>query len=50
MAFSKQASLKPNKTCVIKFITLNSPQYPLNIGYNGKYIEECKHKIAWLTK
>jgi hypothetical protein len=28
------------KTNMIKFITNNSPQYPLSTGYNGKYIEE----------
>jgi hypothetical protein len=28
-----------DKTNVIKFTTKNSPQYPLNFGYNEKYIE-----------
>jgi hypothetical protein len=34
-------SLTPYKTHVITFITENSSQYPLNIGYNDKYIEEA---------
>jgi hypothetical protein len=33
-------SLNPDKTNAIKYVTINSPQYPLNIVYNGKYIEE----------
>jgi hypothetical protein len=36
----KKQLLNLNKTNVIKFITKNSPQYPLNIEYNEKYIEE----------
>ena len=32
--------LNLDKTTVIKFLTNNLPQYPLNIGYNGKDIEE----------
>jgi hypothetical protein len=32
-------SLNLEKPNVIKFITKNSPQYPLNIGYNDKHIE-----------
>jgi hypothetical protein len=27
----------------IKFITNNTPQYPLSNGYNDKYIEESVH-------
>jgi hypothetical protein len=34
-------SLYLDKTHVIKFITKTSPQYPLNIGYNDKYIDEA---------
>jgi hypothetical protein len=34
-------SLNLEKTIVIKFITQNSPQYPLNIGYNEEYVEEA---------
>jgi hypothetical protein len=33
--------LNLDKTIKIKFITKYSPQYPLNIGYNDKYIEEA---------
>jgi hypothetical protein len=29
-----------DKTKIIKFITNNSPQCALKVGYNGKYIEE----------
>jgi hypothetical protein len=36
---ANKLSLNLEKTNVIKFITKNS-QYPLNIGYNDKYIEE----------
>jgi hypothetical protein len=28
------------KTKIIKFVTNNSPQCALSIGYNGKYVEE----------
>jgi hypothetical protein len=41
MVFCKEAITEPIKTNVIKFIAKNSPQYPLNIGYNDK----SKHKI-----
>jgi hypothetical protein len=37
---ANELSLNPDKTNVIKFKTKNSPQYPLHIGYNDKYIEE----------
>ena len=37
---ANKLSLNLEKTNVIKFITKNSPQYPLNIGDNAKYIEE----------
>jgi hypothetical protein len=40
MVFCKQTVPEHRKTNVIKCITKNSPQYPLNIGYNDKYIEE----------
>jgi hypothetical protein len=33
-------ALNPNKTNIIKFKANNSPQHALNIGYNGKCIEE----------
>jgi hypothetical protein len=38
---AKKISLNLDKTNVIIFITMNSPHYPLNIGYNDKYIEEA---------
>jgi hypothetical protein len=34
-----------DKTNNIKFITNNSPQYALSVGYNGKYIKESVNKI-----
>jgi hypothetical protein len=34
-------SLNLDKTNATEFITKNSPQYPLNIGYNDKYIEQA---------
>jgi hypothetical protein len=34
-------SLNLDETNVIKFITKNLPQYPLNIEYNVKYVEEA---------
>jgi hypothetical protein len=40
MVFCKQAVPKSRKTNAIKFTTINSPQYSLNIEYNDKYIEE----------
>jgi hypothetical protein len=40
MAFCKQSALEPRKTNVIKFIARYLPQYPLNIAYNNKHIEE----------
>jgi hypothetical protein len=39
MVFSKQAVPEPRKNKCNKIYTKNS-QYPLNIAYNGKYIEE----------
>jgi hypothetical protein len=36
-------ALNLDKTNIIKFLTHNSPQCPLNIGYNDKYIEESLH-------
>jgi hypothetical protein len=41
---ANKLSLNLDKTNVIKFITKNSPQYLLNIGYNDKYIEEGINK------
>jgi hypothetical protein len=41
---TSKLSLNLDKTKVIKFITKNSPQYPLNIGYNDKYIEEAVNR------
>jgi hypothetical protein len=37
---SNKLSLNLEKANVMNFITKNSPQYPLNVGYNDKYIEE----------
>jgi len=37
--------LNPDKINIIKCIKNNSPQYPLNISYNGKYREESGNKI-----
>jgi hypothetical protein len=37
---ANKLSLTLDKTNVIKFVTKKLPQYPLNIGYNDKYIEE----------
>jgi hypothetical protein len=37
-------SLNVDKTNVMKFITKYSPQYPLNIGYNDKCIEEAVNR------
>jgi hypothetical protein len=37
---ANKLSLNLDKTNLIKFITKNSPQYPLNIGYNDEHIEE----------
>jgi hypothetical protein len=39
------------KTNVIRFITKNSPQYPLNTDYNDKYCHmlecDCKRDLDW---
>jgi hypothetical protein len=40
-------TLNLDKTTIIKFITYNSPQFLISIGYEDKYVEECK--ISWLT-
>ncbi|PNF23822.1 hypothetical protein B7P43_G15913 [Cryptotermes secundus] len=37
---ANRLALNLNKTNVMKFTTNNAPHYVLNIGYNGKYIEE----------
>jgi hypothetical protein len=34
-------ALNLDKRNIVKFITNNSPQYPLSIGYSDKYIEEA---------
>jgi hypothetical protein len=34
----EEEALSLDKTKIIKFLTNNSPQYALSIGYNGKYI------------
>jgi hypothetical protein len=36
-------TLNIDKTNIIKFITYNSPQLPISIGYEDKYIEESVH-------
>jgi hypothetical protein len=47
---ANKLSLNLEKTYEIKFITKNSLQYPLNIGYNDKYIEEgVNTNFFWLT-
>jgi hypothetical protein len=38
---ANKLSLNLDKTNAIKYITKNSPQYPLNIGHNDKYIKEA---------
>jgi hypothetical protein len=38
---ANKLSLNLYKTNLIKFITESSPQYPLKIGYNDKYIDEA---------
>jgi hypothetical protein len=38
---TNKLSLILDKINVIKFITGDSPQYPLNIVYNDKYTEEA---------
>jgi hypothetical protein len=37
---ANKLTLNSNKTNIIKFITCNSPQFPISIGYEDKYIEE----------
>jgi hypothetical protein len=37
---ANRLTLNLDRTNIIKFIANNSPQHALNIGYNGKYIEE----------
>jgi len=37
--------LNPDQINIIKCIKNNSPQYPLSIGYDGKYTEESENKI-----
>jgi hypothetical protein len=36
-------TLNLNKTNIIKFITYNSPQFLISIGYDDEYIEESVH-------
>jgi hypothetical protein len=40
MVYCKQAAPEHRENKCNKIATKNSPQYPLNIGYNDKYIEE----------
>jgi hypothetical protein len=35
---ANRLALNKDKTATIKFVTNNSPQNVLNVGYNGKYI------------
>jgi hypothetical protein len=37
---ANRLALNLNETYIIKFTANNSPQHALNIGYNGKCIEE----------
>jgi hypothetical protein len=37
---ANKLALNLDKTNIVKFITKNSPQYPLGIGYNDKCVEE----------
>jgi hypothetical protein len=45
---ANKLALNVDKTNITKFITNNSPKYPLNIGYD-KYISVSKHKISLFT-
>jgi hypothetical protein len=38
--YGNKLALNLDRANIIKFIKINSAQYPLNIGYNDKYIEE----------
>jgi hypothetical protein len=40
---ANKLALNLDKINIIKFLTNNSPQCPLSIGYNDKYIEESVH-------
>jgi hypothetical protein len=40
---ANKLTLNLDKTNILKFTTINLPQYPLSIGYNDKYIEESVH-------
>jgi hypothetical protein len=46
---ANKLALNLDKTNIITFITNNTPQYPLSIRYNDKYIEVSTHKIPSLT-
>jgi hypothetical protein len=37
---ANKLALNLDETNIIQFITNNSPQYALSIGYNGKYMQE----------
>jgi methyl coenzyme M reductase alpha subunit len=37
---ANRLALNLDRKKILKFIANNSPQHALNIGYNGKYIEE----------
>jgi hypothetical protein len=40
---ANKLTLNLDKTNIIKFITKNSPQFPISIGYDDKHIEESVH-------
>jgi hypothetical protein len=40
---ANKLTLNLDKTDIIKFITYNSPQFMIGIGYEDKYIEESVH-------
>jgi hypothetical protein len=41
---AKKLTVNVDKTNIIKFVTYNSPQFPISIGYQDKYIKESAHK------
>jgi hypothetical protein len=41
-------TLNLDKTYIIKFITYNSPQYPINTAYDDIYRRISTNKISWL--
>jgi hypothetical protein len=40
---ANKLTLNVDKTNIIKFITYNSPQFPISIGYEDKYIEDSAY-------